>query len=43
MRCRIRFKRGATLPSRIALQQLDKNGKLIGKKFLPYPDLKSEE
>ena len=43
MTCHIQFKRGSTLPSRIAVQQLDARGKLIGTKFLPYPDLKTEE
>ncbi len=43
MTCRIQFKRGSTLPSRIVVQQLDGHDRLIDKKFLPYPDLKPEE
>ena len=43
MTCRIRFKRGELLPSRIKVQQMDEQNRVIGKKFLPYPNLKPEE
>jgi len=43
MTCRIRFKVGMPLPSRIKVQQLDEQNRLVREKFLPYPDLKSGE
>jgi hypothetical protein len=43
MTCQIQFTDGAHLPSRIQVQQLDTNGRVIGSKFLPYPDLKPGE
>jgi len=43
MTCRIQFKRGALTPSRIEVRQLDEQNRLIGTKFLPYPNLKDEE
>jgi hypothetical protein len=43
MTCRIQFKRRALLPSRIEVEQLDEQNRLLGKKFLPYPNLEPEE
>jgi hypothetical protein len=42
MTCRIQFKRGP-LPSRIEVRQMNERNRLIGTKFLPYPNLKLEE
>lgn len=43
MTCRIEFKRGAELPSRIVVQGLDGNQLVGKKKYLPYPNLKAGE
>jgi len=43
MTCRIQFKGGVPLPSRIKVQQLDEQNRLIREKFLPYPNLKLGE
>ena len=41
--CRIQFAESAVLPSRIIVQQLDRSQNSLGKKFLPYPNLKPGE
>jgi len=41
--CRMQFRDGTILPSRILITQLDHQNRPIGKKFLPYPDLKPRE
>jgi hypothetical protein len=43
MTCRIEIKQGAALPSRILVRQCDQRGRLLGKKYLPYPNLKPGE
>jgi hypothetical protein len=43
MTCQIEFKRGAELPSRIVVQELDGNQPSGKKKYLPYPNLKAGE
>ncbi len=44
MTCRIRFRTGAKVPSRIVVQRVDETFNPVGKtKYLPYPNLKPGE
>lgn len=43
MTCQVLVDDRVALPSRIQVQQLDTNGRVIGNKFLPYHDLKPGE